>query len=430
VSKHVMLKALSAAVLGSGLLLAACGGDSNTNGDSNTSRLGASGNSASNPFPAYQSRLYTGTSNWLCHPDLMGSSNVCSGNFDSIAVDEQANATPLPYRAASNPQVDCFYVYPTTSIDLAGNSDLNDDLQEQQTTALQFGRYGEVCRQFAPVYRQRTLTALGLTTFTGPLGGIDIAPNAAEVAYADVLDAFKEYIANHSAGRGFMLVGHSQGSGILRRLIAEEIETRPELLSRLVAAHIPGTNVLVPNNSDVGGSFMKVPACRSASQTGCVVSYVTYRAGDPQLENPRFGLSTVEGMRALCTNPAALANGQNAGAADLFPIVPVQQPPVFRVLLIPRGPGGPYASRLQNLNLPAPYYSIPRQVRGECRTGPNGVSYLEASITANPEDSRADDYPGEFIGGNNWGLHLIDVSIAQGDLVRLANQQVKSYLGR
>ncbi|HEX4855205.1 MAG TPA: DUF3089 domain-containing protein, partial [Limnobacter sp.] len=325
--------------------------------------------------------------------------------------------------------VDCFYVYPTTSIDLAGNSDLNDDLQEQQTTALQFGRYGEVCRQFAPVYRQRTLTALGLTTFTGALGGIDIAPNAGEVAYADVLDAFKEYIANQSEGRGFILVGHSQGSGILRRLIAEEIETRPELLSRLIAAHIPGTNVLVPNNADVGGSFRKVPPCKSGNQTGCVVAYVTYRAGDPQLENPRFGLSAEEGKKALCTNPAALANGQT-GAADLFPIVPVQQPPVFRVLLIPRGPGGPYADRLKNLDLPTPYYSMPRQIKGECKTGPNGVSYLEASILADPDDPRADDYPGEFIGGSNWGLHLVDVSIAQGDLIKLAGRQAAAYLRR
>ena len=187
------------------LLLSACGGDSSSTSSAAT-RVGASAANTSNPFPGYQSTLYTGTSNWLCHPDLMGTSNVCNGNFDSTAVAADATATTLSYAPATAPQVDCFYVYPTTSIDLMGNSDLNDDLQEQQTTALQFGRYGEVCRQFAPVYRQRTLTALGLTTFTGALGGIDIAPNAGEVAYADVLDAFKEYIANQSDGRGFILV--------------------------------------------------------------------------------------------------------------------------------------------------------------------------------------------------------------------------------
>lgn len=418
-----MIRRLLIGIAAVPLLLSACGGDSSNTGSAGT-RVGASSANTTNPFPNYQSTLYTGTSNWLCHPDLFGRSNVCNGNFDSTAVASDATATRLSYTPAAAPQVDCFYVYPTTSIDLAGNSDLNDDLQEQQTTALQFGRYGEVCRQFAPVYRQRTLTALGLTTFTGALGGIDIAPNAGEVAYADVLDAFKEYIANQSEGRGFILVGHSQGSGILRRLIAEEIESRPELLSRFIAAHIPGTNVLVPTGRDVGASFQQVPACRSSSQLGCVVAYVTYRAGDPQLEDPRFGLSSEEGTQALCTNPAALAGGQ----ADLFPIIPRQQPPVFRLLLIPRGPGGPYANPISNLTVPTPYYSMPGQIKGECKVGPNGVSYLEASIVADPDDPRADDYPGEFIGGTNWGFHLIDVSIAQGDLVRLAQQQAASYL--
>lgn len=420
-----MIHQLILGLAASALLLTACTEDSST-ASSNTRVTANSASNAVNPFPAYQSALYTGTRNWLCHPDLFGSANVCQGNFDSTAVAADASATPLIYQAASNPEVDCFYVYPTASLDLTGNSDLLPGPQEKQTTALQFGRYGEVCRQFAPVYRQRTLTALGITTFTGALGGIDIAPNASEVAYTDVQDAFKEYIANQSKGRGFILVGHSQGSGIIRRLIAEEIETRPELLNRLIAAHIPGTNVLVPNNADVGASFQKVSACRNANQTGCVVAYVTYRAGDPQLENPRFGLSTEEGTQALCTNPAALAGGKSL----LFPVIPRQQPPVFRLLLIPRGPGGPYANPISNLTIPTAYYSIPGQVQGECKIGPNGVSYLEATILAKPDDPRADDYPGEFIGGTNWGLHLIDVSIAQGDLVRLAGQQTRSWLGQ
>lgn len=431
VTKFITKLGLSLAISMS--LLVACTENSTTASGNNRVGVNNATNSATNgaanganPFMGYQSALYTGTQNWLCHPDLFGSANVCQGNFDSTAVAADASATPLIYQAASQPAVDCFYVYPTTSLDLTGNSDLLPGPQEKQTTALQFGRHGEVCRQFAPVYRQRTLTALGITTFTGALGGLDIAPNASEVAYADVLDAFKEYIANQSNGRGFILVGHSQGSGILRRLIAEEIETRPELLDRLIAAHIPGTNVLVPNNSDVGASFQKVPACRNASQIGCVVAYVTYRAGDPQLEDPRFGLSTVEGTKALCTNPAALAGGP----AMLFPVIPQQQPPVFRLLLIPRGPGGPYANPVSNLTVPTPYYSIPGQIRGECKIGPNGVSYMEATILANPDDPRADDYPGEFIGGTNWGLHLIDVSIALGDLVRLARQQATAYLGR
>lgn len=406
-------------------LLAACGGsDSGSPGAGN--RTTSSG-FASNPYGAYESAVYEGTTNWLCHPDLTGIRNVCQGNFDTTVVPAgNVPATIEAYKAASAPQVDCFYVYPTVSPDPGENSDRITDLQEQQTTALQLGLYGSVCRQFAPVYKQRTLTTLALQSFASAALPEGFAANAGEVAYADVLDAFKHYIANLSEGRGFILVGHSQGSGLLRRLIAEEIENKPELLDRLIAAHIPGSNVLVPTGQDVGGSFKQVPACRSETQTGCVIAFSAYRKGDPELANPRFGLSTVPGTQALCVNPAALAGG----AATTDPHVPRVLPPVFQVLLIPRGSGGPYANPVENLTISTPYYSMPNQLKAQCQIGPNGVSYLEIEILADANDGRADDYPGEFLGGMNWGLHLPELSLAQGDLVRLAGQQTQAWLNR
>ena len=38
------------------------------------------------------------------------------------------------------------------------------------------------------------------------------------------------------------------------------------------------------------------------------------------------------------------------------------------------------------------------------------------------------DFNGEFIGGDGWGLHLVDVTIAMGDLVELGAVQTKSWL--
>lgn len=85
------------------LMLSACGGDSSSTNSSGT-RVGASAANTTNPFPGYQSTLYTGTSNWLCHPDLMGTSNVCNGNFDSTAVAADATATTLSYTPATAPK--------------------------------------------------------------------------------------------------------------------------------------------------------------------------------------------------------------------------------------------------------------------------------------------------------------------------------------
>src|SRR5690606_25433084 len=215
-------------------------------------------------------------------------------------------------RPADAPEVDCFYVYPTTSLDLGPNSNFLATAQEKQTTFAQFTRYSEVCRTFAPIYRQRTLTYLALDTLADNLVSDESARKATEKAYADVLDAFREYIAYHNRGRGFILVGHSQGSRLLRQIIAEEVEQHPYLAKRLIAAHLPGFSIEVPVGADVGGSFASTPACRSADQTGCVISFASYRKGDPELATARFGVTATSNTQALCVNPAALAGGVGA----------------------------------------------------------------------------------------------------------------------
>ncbi len=58
-----------------------------------------------------------------------------------------------PVNQASS--VDCFYVYPTTSVDLTPNSDFFVDAQEIKITEAQAARYTAACRVFAPIYRQR-----------------------------------------------------------------------------------------------------------------------------------------------------------------------------------------------------------------------------------------------------------------------------------
>ncbi|MEN8718933.1 MAG: DUF3089 domain-containing protein [Oceanococcaceae bacterium] len=400
------------------LLLVAC----DAGPDITASRDGA------DDFATYQSAIYDGATNWLCHPDKPASEDACRQDLRTISVAADGTATSLPFSPAAAPTVDCFYVYPTTSADVGNNADLNPGPQEIQTTTTQFARYSEVCRPFAPVYRQISLTRLAVAVGGGFIpvetGLLDIPDAAREQAYADVLDAFREYVANLSEGRGFVLVGHSQGAGLLRRLIAEEIETRPALHARMIAAHLAGTTVAVTVGADVGGDVRFTPACREADQHGCVVSYASYRAGDPQLDDPRFGTTSDPALQALCTNPAALAGGE--AVLDLR--VPFRLPPVFQTLLIPRGSGGPFQNRLSNLAVDEPYYSVPGQIRGECVVDANGTSYLEVRISPEPDGPRANDYPGEFLGGIGWGLHLADISLVQQNLVDLAARQAASWM--
>jgi len=59
---------------------------------------------------------------------------------------------------------------------------------------------------------------------------------------------------------------------------------------------------------------------------------------------------------------------------------------------------------------------VPNQIKGQCVQADNEADYLEIHIDADLNDARADNYYGEFLGGNGWGMHILDVSLALVDL--------------
>ncbi len=77
-------------------------------------------------------------------------------------------------------------------------------------------------------------------------------------AYQDVRDAWRDYLRNYNHGRGVVLIGHSQGSFVLRELVAKEIDSKPKVRERLISALLLGGNVTVKKGKDVGGDFKHV----------------------------------------------------------------------------------------------------------------------------------------------------------------------------
>ena len=122
---------------------------------------------------------------------------------------------------AKNPPLDCFYVYPTVSRDSGMNSDLVVDASERGAAQVQFARFAGVCRTFAPVYRQMTLGAVAAAA-----AGADMK-RPGLLAYSDVANAWRTYLARYNKGRPFVLIGHSQGSLMLQEIIKNEIEGKP-----------------------------------------------------------------------------------------------------------------------------------------------------------------------------------------------------------
>jgi hypothetical protein len=172
---------------------------------------------------------------WLCMPGL--AKNPCLAPLTTTLIDADGPAGVERVRRARRPKVDCFYVYPTVSGQQTVNANREIDAEQVAVARHQASRFSQVCRPYAPVYRQLTLAAV-----QDPAG---IPAAAARRAYLDVRAAWREYLRRHNHGRGVVLIGHSQGTYMLRELVAREIDRRPAVRRRLVSALLIGGNVLV-----------------------------------------------------------------------------------------------------------------------------------------------------------------------------------------
>jgi hypothetical protein len=214
---------------------------------------------------------YSDPALWLCLPSA--STDYCRENQDATVLRADGTSEVERHTFAQNPGVDCFYVYPTVSSDVAANSDLIPNDPEKNVVREQAARFSRECAVYAPVYRQVTVASLvDPGQFTVP------AEERRALAYGDALKAWQYYLTNYNKGRPFVLIGHSQGTGVLRRLIQEQIDGNAELRAKLVSALLIGGDVVVPEGADVGGDFQNIPLCRAATDTGCAVAYSTFRS--------------------------------------------------------------------------------------------------------------------------------------------------------
>lgn len=348
---------------------------------------------------------------WLCRP---GRQDACAADLTTTIVEANGKLTQEKFKAEANAPIDCFYVYPTVSTDTTPNSDMNAGPEELRVVQHQLARFGSQCRVFAPLYRQVTLTALRANMAGKPMAADRL------LGYNDVLDAWKYYLEHDNQGRGVVLIGHSQGSGVLTQLIKNEIDGKP-IQDRIVSALLLGTNVPVPKGKDVGGAFKQMPLCRAANQTGCVIAYVTFRDNVPPPANSLFGRVLGDGMEAACTNPAALGGGSGALKAYLG---------TGSNLVSTATPHG-WVKPAVSIN--TPFVGVPGLLTGTCVANEKG-SYLAVTVHANPADPRTDEIAGDVvINGQvqaNWGLHLIDANVAMGNLVEVVRQQAKAYLSK
>ncbi|OJY60885.1 MAG: hypothetical protein BGP16_13260 [Sphingobium sp. 66-54] len=247
--------------------------------------------------------IYARPEGWISRPD---------GRRDDPARWQPANAAPLTLPEGGGPdetgKAAIFFVHPTSAFDtLHWNASLGDRIAAAQAARfvrLQATAFAPSGAVWVPRYRQAVFGAFLTDKADAAL--------ALDRAYADVKAAFAAFLVANPTGP-LILAGHSQGSRHLLHLLRDHAGDAG-LRQRIVAVYAVGWPVSVAHDLPALG----LPACTSADQTGCLLSWQSFAqpadtsAVETTFDRERgFDGQSRKGSAMLCTNP--LTGG---GAAD------------------------------------------------------------------------------------------------------------------
>lgn len=337
---------------------------------------------------------------WICKPGQ--ADDLCAGTIDGETFPPPGeSAQPLGYTRPAHTPVDCFYLYPTQSDQAGPNADLAKDPPIRRVVVQQARMFSSVCDVYAPMYRQVTNN-----------GDQSSYNSSVETAYQSAKSGFKKYLKKYNHGRGFIMIGHSQGSAHTARLIDEMVDKRPNLRKRFVGAIAPGANIPVPIGKSVGGLFDHIRACVKVGQYRCVTAFSTYNdvpgpnAAFSRLDTgywiypePRFSASEYE---VMCTNPATL----EGGVGHLLPLVNFD-----------------YLFSTPPSETAAPWRGQPDYYKTHCKRQ-GGAHWLNLKKTNLPGDTRP-DLGAAVASGSNY--HVPEVNLTEGNLLSIAGRQTQSF---
>jgi pimeloyl-ACP methyl ester carboxylesterase len=244
-------------------------------------------------LPAYEQLHY-----WAAHP----------------LKHDPSDSTPLPYLPVEkDSSVNVFFIHPTTFTSKKAiankpyttsywNASLlhqSLNIQTDNSTILNqasaFNRYPV----YAPRYRQAHLQSFYLPD--------SIAAPFFDTAYADIKSAFLYFLHHHAGQKPFIIASHSQGTLHAGRLIRELIEGKA-LAQKMIAAYIVG--LAVPEHY-----FEQLPPCTKPDQTGCFVTWRTFKRGYvPQSVKEEKFKSVVVNPVSWTTDTLFVPRSQQLGA--------------------------------------------------------------------------------------------------------------------
>ena len=251
---------------------------------------------------------YADNASWIARPGLLES--------DSAWRPQELGPPTLAERPAV-----AFYIHPTTYLERDRWNGPIDDVESRNRAALfvrsQASAFNGVAPIWAPRYRQAAFGAFLLDSMD--------ASQALDLAYGDVARAFDAFAAAIPADQPIILAGHSQGALHLSRLLKEKIAGKP-IAKRIVAAYVVGWPLSRVDDIPAMG----LPACRTADESGCILSWQSFAepANTALISNayekpelPGGGHRKREDL--LCINPiSGTIDGAAPPSANLGTLVP------------------------------------------------------------------------------------------------------------
>ena len=257
------------------------------------------------PQKPLSDETYASADMWLARPGL--------GDKDAAQVQPRT----MPKGALLNAAV--FVIHPTTYLARDHWNAPLDDKEANDRAAL-FVRvtaspFNGSAQVWAPRYRQAAFGAF--------LTDKPDAAQALELAYADIVQAFDQFLAQTPPDLPIILAGHSQGAFHLKRLLKDRVASKP-LARRIAAVYAVGWPLSLEHDLPATG----LPACSAADQPGCVMSWMSFaEPADTSMvlegyarRNALDGKSP-GGSAFACTNPLTGAPGAAPASLNLGTVV-------------------------------------------------------------------------------------------------------------
>jgi len=273
---------------------------------------------------------YVNASHWAARPDTLGSAAFAPEGMEVID--------------PSAAKADVFFVHPTTYV---GTANWNENVSAPMDTTRageivaelimpgQAGLFNGCCRMYAPRYRQATLAAFFKPGESGR--------SALDLAYGDVVRAFRHYLEHDNKGRPFFLAGHSQGACHLMRLLAEDFDV--DLKPQLIAVYLLGFKV----TAQAAASFAHISTpAKNGTEAASFIAFDSYLDGTDALAQSdqaehRFASGWVPrgGKHVHSVNPVNWSVSASSGKDEHlgYGVVTVNNPALLAGLYMP-GPDG------------------------------------------------------------------------------------------